>query len=374
MPTTADTLVWLLRHGTSTFNLQHRCQGCSDEPELTPQAREEARLSAERLASKGIQAVITSPLRRASGTARELLKVICQKNARITFETDARLREVELYQWEGLSLKEIPHRFPEQYHEWRLRPDTFHMSMTDTEVQYPLRNLYGRVRSFWNYLLTAHSGKSVLLVTHSGTIRALITSALGLGPEHFHCFQQSNCGLSRLRFSSGLRAAKLELLNDTAHLGEQLPKFKEGKHGLRLLFVSVTEIDPVAIRSLAAALHGVVIEHTLAVGSTARDVASRLFSSHCYSCLVVSEATADSVADQLFQQCCGDQLRNVAILGSPAVLRGILQQQLRISDAAAESLDLHPFEISPVHRPGNGVPPVLQSMNISKPSPAFVGV
>ena len=48
MPLTPETCVWLLRHGASTFNLQHRCQGSSDEPELTLQGREEARLSGER--------------------------------------------------------------------------------------------------------------------------------------------------------------------------------------------------------------------------------------------------------------------------------------------------------------------------------------
>src|SRR5258706_8555794 len=108
----SETQVWLLRHGASTFNAQHRCQGSCDEPELTPQGREEARLSAERLSSEGIEAVISSPLRRASDTAEHLLKAIGAQGRKITFETDARLREIELYHWEGLPLEEIPVGFP----------------------------------------------------------------------------------------------------------------------------------------------------------------------------------------------------------------------------------------------------------------------
>src|SRR5260370_28175721 len=91
----SETQVWLLRHGASTFNAQHRCQGCCDEPELTPLGREGACLSGERLSSEGIEAVISSPLRRASDTAEHLLKTIGAQGCNIRFETDARLREIE---------------------------------------------------------------------------------------------------------------------------------------------------------------------------------------------------------------------------------------------------------------------------------------
>src|SRR5260370_38402026 len=69
-----ETQVWLLRHGASTFNAQHRCQGCNDEPELTPLGREGACLSGERLSSEGIETVISSPLRRALATGPQNIK------------------------------------------------------------------------------------------------------------------------------------------------------------------------------------------------------------------------------------------------------------------------------------------------------------
>lgn len=373
MPPTPETRVWLLRHGASTFNLQSRCQGCSDEPELTPQGREEARLSAERVVSEGIRTVIASPLRRAAGTAGELMKVLRAQDCSVTLETDARLREIELYNWEGLPFKEIRNRFPEQYREWRLLPDSFQMQLSDNALRFPVRDLYDRSRSFWDYLLTAHSGKSILLVTHGGTIRALIATAIGLGPGHFQSFQQSNCGLTLLRFPSSSGRANLHLLNDTTHLGGCLPKLKEGRCGTRLLFIPVTEGRLAAIRDPVAALQGTVIEHVVTIGSTAHDLASQLFSSAGASCVVVPEASANNAVDLLLQRYSGDQLRHLAILGPPEILRRILQQQLHISDTAAESLDLRPLEITAVHRPVKGVPLVLQSLNMSKPSPALMG-
>ena len=361
MRATSETQVWVLRHGASTFNAQHRCQGSCDEPELTSQGREAASLSAERLSSQRIEVIITSPLRRALDTAEHLLKAIGAQDRKITFETDARLREIDLYQWEGLPLEEIARRFPKEYRDWRLRPGEFRMQLANNEVQYPVRSLYDRARLFWNYLLTAYPGKSILLVSHGGTIRALIASALGLDGVHFHSFQQSNCGVSRLRFPSDSQRARLDFLNDTAHLGERLPKLKEGRHGLRLLLIPVSDPNRADIERLAAALEGILIDKFLVVGSTARNVARQL-----NSCQMVSEATADTVVDQVFHYDSGDQLQQVAVLGPLAVLRHTLRQQLGISDAAAESLDLRPFEITSMHRPGKDAPPVLQTVNMLK--------
>jgi hypothetical protein len=134
----------------------------------------------------------------------------------------------------------------------------------------------------------------------------------------------------------------------------------------------VSDRNPADIGHLAAALEGIVIDNFLVVGSTARDVASQLFA-YADSCRVVSEATADTVVDQVLHYDSGDQLRHVAILGPLAVLRRTLRQQLGISDRAAESLDLRPLEITSVHRPRNLAPPVLQTVNMLKSVPSLVG-
>ena len=374
MRATSETRVWLLRHGASTFNVQHRCQGCCDEPELTPHGRAGACLSAERLSSEGIEAVISSPLRRASDTAWHLLKTIRAQDRKITFETDARLREIDLYEWEGLPLEEISRRFAEQYRVWRLRPDEFRRQLANNEVQYPVRSLYDRVRLFWNYLLTAYAGKSILLVSHGGTIRALLASALGLGAVHFHSFQQSNCGVSRLRFSPESRQARLELLNDTAHLGELLPKLKEGRRGVRLLLIPVTDANPPEIRQIASVLEGVAIDKLLAAGPIARLAAVGIFQRSADSCRTISEHAVERNVSEALQCDSGDQLRQVAIVGPPVTLRRVLQHQLGFSDSAAESLELNQLGITSVHHPGNGVPPVLQAMNMFESIPIAVGV
>jgi probable phosphoglycerate mutase len=307
-------------------------------------------------------------------TAEEVLKGIRAQDRKITFETDARLREIELHQWEGLPLEEIPRRFPEQFLAWRSRPGELQMQPARGEAQFPVRSLYHRARLFWNHLLATCAGKSVLLVTHGGTARALIASALGLGMEHFHSFQQSNCGVSRLRFSPDSRQAGLELLNDTTHLGKLLPKLKEGRRGMRLLFIPVTDPNPAEIQHLAAVLDGVAIDKVLVAGPIARLAAVRIFQRSADFCHTISEHAVERGVSEALQCDSGDRLCHVAVVGPPLLLRRVLQHQLGFSDSAAESLELNRLGITSVHHPGNGVPSVLQAVNMFESIPSAVGV
>ena len=81
-------------------------------------------------------------------------------------------------------------------------------------------------------------------MAHGGTNRALISTAIGLNPAHYHSLQQSNCGISCLEFSSNhSNYGKLNYLNVTNHLGENLPKLKAGRRGLRWLLLSDTATE-----------------------------------------------------------------------------------------------------------------------------------
>ena len=190
--------VWILRHGLSPFNSQHRYQGCNDAPELTETGRESARRTAERLSPAGIDAVISSPLQRALQTAKELLNSWRGQGADLQCHVDERLREVELPGWEGKSHDEVKRDFPAQVLRWRRFPLEFSVQSGNGNSEYPVRNLYRRAAMIWDDLSSKYTGRSVLLVTHGGTARALITSAVGLGAAYFHRIQKSNCGLSRL--------------------------------------------------------------------------------------------------------------------------------------------------------------------------------
>ena len=375
MHSTPETVVWLIRHGTSTFNLEGRCQGCSDEPELTQQGREEARLSGERLRRVGIEAIISSPLRRATQSAFEILDMLRPHAGDIPFDIDARLLEIELPEWEGLPFAEIQRRFPEQFLTWRIHPNHLRMPPAFGAADFPVRSLYQRTRHVWQDLLAIYAGKSILLVTHGGTGRALITTALGLGAKHFHSLQQSNCGISRLRFSAPQDGAQLELLNDTAHLGDRLPKLKEGRTGVRLLLIPAMESTPEDLRQVSSALGRVAVDQSFAVGPAGGAAASRILQCRTKEFTQqVSEDVLGSMVNEMLESGSDKELRHVVLAASPACLQRVLQERFGLTSSIAETLLLTGPGITPVHFPGRGVPPVLQAMNIFEPQFGLMGV
>lgn len=371
---TPETVIWLIRHGASTFNLQGRCQGCSDVPELADDGQYAARLSGERLRNAGIEAIIFSPLRRAAQTAFEIAEALHPSTGNIRMKPDPRLREIELPEWEGLAFAEIHTKFPEQFLTWRRCPWHLQMISADGVPQFPVQNLYRRARRAWSDIAARYAGKTILLVSHGGTGRALIASALGLGATHFHTFQQSNCGLTRLRLS-GTGKARLELLNDTSHVNNGLPKIKEAKTGVRLLLVPVAGSSLEAFRQISNVVGGVNMHTVLAAGAAAQAVAALVFQTRCGSAVQqVSDDVLFGRVQEILTGECENELRNVALIASPARLRRVLQERLDLTGWVANAISLTAPGIASVHCPGGGVPTVLQGMNTIHPRLASTGV
>ena len=366
----SETVIWLIRHGRSTFNAQGRCQGCCDLPKLTEVGRQEGRGTGARLRRTGIEALISSPLRRATQTASEIKDELGKE---IPVEIDARLREIELPQWEGLALAEIPRRFPEQFLDWQLRPSRLSMPSPCGAQTFPVRGLYQRAREFWRDILAAYSGRSVALVTHGGTGRALITTALGLGPQHFHSIQQSNCAISRLHFSPGAQQAQLALLNDTAHLGERLPKLKEGNTGTRLLLIPAADEDAIARRHIAAPLERVSIDAVFVAGTTDARTTSLIPPNLKGRIQQIPEGSLQYFAQAAVHNRKSCSLLHVVFVAPAPCLRRLLRQQFNLDASVAERMILAGPAMTAVHHP-NGNPPVLQALNMFEPEFSFIGV
>jgi len=229
MPSRPETRFILIRHGQSDFNLQRRIQGCSDEPRLTHRGRSTADQAAEYLLRAGVTRIISSPLRRAFEFAGRIRFGLATD---LDLRPDARLREVDLPRWEGMEISSVERNQPEVYRSWREQPDCFEVG----PGMKPVPELYARAASFWCDAAGQFAGETVLLVTHSGTIRALVSTALGIPPARFHSIQQSNGGLTILDFSP--EGFTLVSLNSTGYLGEGLPKLKAGKTGVRVLLLA----------------------------------------------------------------------------------------------------------------------------------------
>src|SRR6266403_644056 len=338
----APTQVWLVRHGRSTFNAQGLYQGCSDQPELTESGRLDSRLAAQALASAGIRFVVASPLRRALDTAREILDEFRRERLPIPgLQTDDRLKEIDLAEWQGLRFDEVSSRYSEQYEMWRSHPHLLGMP-TASGSTFPVVDLFERARLFWEDLLSDDTRKSVLIVAHGGTCSALISTALRIGPERFHTFQQSHAGISAIEFPSRPGRALLETFNSVSHLGEKLPKTKAGKTGLRLLLVA-----PPTGCTLEAPRLQRVLPHAHA---------DCIISGHSPS---GRERLEEMIATAEFSA-----LATVLVIVPQQELCAMLGRLLHMDEQTAARFQLRAMSLTVIHYPGRGRPPVLQAVNL----------
>jgi phosphoserine phosphatase len=219
-----ETRVILVRHGESTFNAEGRHQGSSDESVLTELGKLAARQTGKFLSGLTLNALYVSSLRRAQETASEALSMMTPTVNLQDIHVVWQLREINLPAWQGLYHKDVQAKFAEDYRCWKQSPHQFTMEDPQTKQRfYPVRDLFVRSQQFWQEILPRHPGQTLLVVGHSGTNRALIDTALNLGPAHYHALKQSNCGISVLKFSQGESvSAQLEALNWTGHLEDQL--------------------------------------------------------------------------------------------------------------------------------------------------------
>lgn len=161
----ADLVIW--RHGRTEWNDAGRFQGQLDPP-LDSVGHAQARAAAAALAQLSPAAIVSSDLDRARTTASYLASA-----TGLDVRDDARLREIDVGAWGGLTRPEVEQRYPETFHAW-LRGEDVHREQGES-----LSDVAERARAAMDEHLAALP-RPLVVVTHGGTARALVLSLLGL--------------------------------------------------------------------------------------------------------------------------------------------------------------------------------------------------
>jgi len=163
-----DQVLWLVRHGESTWNTLGLAQGHNDQARLTPHGIRQAWRVVGQLCDRPIRALYASDLHRAIQTAAPLASVLG-----LPVQRDARLRERCLGVLEGTATAAVPAALT------GLAADR----VADPDVRPPggesLRDFYQRVAGFAADVTAAGpEGGEIAVVAHGGTLR-MLTAYLG---------------------------------------------------------------------------------------------------------------------------------------------------------------------------------------------------
>ncbi len=193
------------RHGETQGNAEHRYQGQNGTPFNATGLAQAERL-AERLANESIDAILCSDLRRALQTAEPVAKRLG-----LEIVPDARLREVDVGEWEGLTFADIEERYPDFMADWMT--DKGYTRIPGGESAFDMAQ---RIEDLVISLRTRPDEETILLVTHGGWIQVLLCVTLGLPYERRHQFMLRNASVTVLSLYG--EHTILELFNDAHHL------------------------------------------------------------------------------------------------------------------------------------------------------------
>ena len=171
----ATCRLYLVRHGTTTLNVQNRYRGRRDVP-LDVQGYQDAVDAARELSPVGLSAVYTGPLRRTIATAQIIADEARVPDLRILHG----LNNVDYGAWEGLTAEEAAMYSPEAFDMYRNEPDKAVCPAGER-----LTDAQNRMVEAVELIGTRHAGERVAAVTHAVMIRLLVARLTNVAGEHW---------------------------------------------------------------------------------------------------------------------------------------------------------------------------------------------
>jgi len=196
----------LVRHGQTAWNQDRRIQGCRSDVELSREGEEQAERIASWLARRKVDAIYSSPLRRAVDTALATARA-CRVEIRIV----SGLKEIDAGELEGLYADKLGKEHGGFWREWRRGNPAQPLPGGESLEEV-------RTRSWVEVeqIAEKHTGETVVVVGHFFTNLVVICQAIGISLATTAHLRQDPAATSILEISR--QGNSLHLFNDTCHL------------------------------------------------------------------------------------------------------------------------------------------------------------
>jgi broad specificity phosphatase PhoE len=199
----------LVRHGETKWNVEEVFRGRIDV-ELNQTGIKQAELLAEYLSKRKIDAIYSSPLKRAVKTAE-----IIAGYHRLDVKVASGLIDFDCGDWHGLLRQEVQDKYKELYAQWVSHPDKVKIPGGES-----LNDVTKRAMSMLDDVIAKHGG-TVVLVAHRVVNKVLICALLGLDNSRFWNIRQDICGITTFVYENGQFI--LTEHNNTSFLTQQAP-------------------------------------------------------------------------------------------------------------------------------------------------------
>jgi len=198
------TKIILARHGETEWNVKEVFRGRIDL-ELNETGIKQTKLLAEHLGDAKIDAIYSSPLKRALKTAGMIASY-----HKLDVEITPGLIDFNYGKWQGLSHQEVKDKYKELYLEWVKNP---HQVRIPTGER--LNDVRKRASGVVDSAIAKYKG-TVVLVSHRVVNKVLICALLGLDNSHFWNIKQDTAGITTFTYENGQFI--LTKHNDTSYL------------------------------------------------------------------------------------------------------------------------------------------------------------
>ncbi len=158
-----QTIIYLLRHGQTQWNLEKRMQGNMDSP-LTDLGISQANKARASLAGCDLRSVYTSPLGRALQTA----EIVLSGTDLIARVCDS-FREISLGPWEGEGYDQVVNNYPIEHQNFWHCQDKFSLLGAET-----FRQVQKRIADELESIFNEQTGSDILIVSHWIAIKVAI--------------------------------------------------------------------------------------------------------------------------------------------------------------------------------------------------------
>jgi alpha-ribazole phosphatase len=178
-------MIYLLRHGEIDPSGTKRYVGQVDLP-LTQKGEFQAQWWRKTLTNFPLDLIYCSDLMRSRETAQ-----IIAETRQVRIQVMFQLREIDLGEWDGLSVEEVKNRFPE---EWQRRGQDLVTYRPPGGENFA--DMHARVVPLFEHIVQDHREGNVLIVGHSGVNRVILCHLLGIPLAHLFRLGQDYGSLS----------------------------------------------------------------------------------------------------------------------------------------------------------------------------------